>query len=267
MDGSSAERIEVQYLLDGKPSKKVPKRKKRDPNQPAGYISGFNFFAKDARPRLLIEYPKLKESGATNNEINKLIGKLWKSLPLKFRTIYEQRSWHDKLRYLEEMKQYCPTDGFKRKVPRIRPVDAPPRPVDLPKSFANRIAGTSIDYSACDKKNPGDDGKPESAYSVFFQQEYSRLLPQMTSKYTSLESTCNITTMIAERWKAMCDDEKKLYDDIHLAGMTQVLKLQKCTTHAGLNREHAHPMEHIERLGHQSTTSTHASPIASSCFD
>ena len=75
--------------------------KKRDPNRPHGYISGFNFFARDHRPILLEEQPGLKFQPGSTNLVNKRLGQIWKHMTKEQRGVYEQKAVLDKCRYLQ----------------------------------------------------------------------------------------------------------------------------------------------------------------------
>ena len=75
--------------------------KKRDPNRPHGYISGFNFFARDHRPILLEEQPGLKFQPGSTNLVNKRLGQIWKHMTKEQRGVYEQKAVFDKCRYLQ----------------------------------------------------------------------------------------------------------------------------------------------------------------------
>ena len=114
----------------------APKRHKKDPNRPRGYISAFNFFVKDKRPTYVQGRPNAQvrrpcsfswkplacfpcfgdskrsneclESGTLqghslehNNEINKMLGKVWKTATEHEKKTYEEKATADKVRYLK----------------------------------------------------------------------------------------------------------------------------------------------------------------------
>jgi hypothetical protein len=79
----------------------VKTRKKRDPNKPQGYMSGFNFFAKEHRANLLEKEPELQNQSTNTNLMNKLLGTVWKNMSKQERTKYEEMAVADKCRYLK----------------------------------------------------------------------------------------------------------------------------------------------------------------------
>ena len=64
--------------LTGEAKKRRTPKKKRDPNKPQGYISAFNFWVRDVRPKMLALYPQLKS--VQNNAVNRILGDTWVSL-------------------------------------------------------------------------------------------------------------------------------------------------------------------------------------------
>jgi HMG (high mobility group) box len=100
----------------------APKLKKKDPNRPRGYISAFNYFAKEHRPRVAISVTAsstlFTTSAARNNAINKEVGREWHSMSAPQRAQYEALAVKDKTRYLTEMTAYRPTAGYEREAPR-----------------------------------------------------------------------------------------------------------------------------------------------------
>ncbi len=101
----------------------APKDKRRDPHKPRGYISAFNCFSQDQRPRAYSENKDEIEAAGPkpsdrNNAINKILGKMWKELNPEERAAYDEMATLDKRRYLEEMKSYEPSKGFIKDVPR-----------------------------------------------------------------------------------------------------------------------------------------------------
>jgi HMG (high mobility group) box len=100
----------------------APKQKKKDPNRPRGYISAFNYFAKEHRPRVAVAVTassnSFTTSAARNNAINKEVGREWHSMLAPQRAQYEVLALKDKTRYLTEMAAYRPTAGYEREAPR-----------------------------------------------------------------------------------------------------------------------------------------------------
>eukprot|EP00904_Undaria_pinnatifida_P011896 jgi/Undpi1/7837/HiC_scaffold_23.g10310.m2 len=97
----------------------APKRHKKDPNRPRGYISAFNFFVKDKRPTYVQNRPNAQgHSLEHNNEINKILGKVWKMATEHEKKTYEEKATADKVRYLKEMNAYRPPEGYERIAPR-----------------------------------------------------------------------------------------------------------------------------------------------------
>lgn len=122
-----------------------------------------------------------------NNDVNKLLGLLWKELPKDKREIYEQQSLFDKVRYFQEMQEYEPSEGFGRQLPRIR------RP--------ESISAFRIDA--------GFDSSEAAAYKYFLEQELHQL-----SRYGFTMANAMQSRGIKERWIRMVSDEKKLYQDM-----------------------------------------------------
>lgn len=161
---------------------------KKDPKRPHGYISGFNFFAREHRPVLLEEQPELKFQPASTNLVNKLLGNLWKNMTKDQRAIYEQKAVIDKCRYLQEMKTYNPTQGFIKLPPRINPP-----------------SGYNWDGSC---KDAHVELPLMTAYGIFVHQERQHLA--RVSKISSATTTHALDL----RWEMMCNEERALYDEL-----------------------------------------------------
>lgn len=84
-----------------------------------GYVSGFNFYAREHRARLTLENAPLYRDGRIpNNEMNKLVGEAWKRATAEERFPYEVMAARDKVRYVKELEEYEPTDGTPKPKPR-----------------------------------------------------------------------------------------------------------------------------------------------------
>ncbi len=92
---------------DGKQSSSTPnkrtktqKKKKKDPNEPKRPRSAYNFYAMDARPKIVA-------TGVTDvGTVNSQLGEQWKSLSAMDKLPYEQMNLDDKKRYAEEKAAY-----------------------------------------------------------------------------------------------------------------------------------------------------------------
>ncbi|CAN0002101.1 unnamed protein product [Ectocarpus fasciculatus] len=76
-----------------------PRRRRKDPNRPRGYVSAFNFFVKDKRSAYVRDAQGF--SPGNNNEVNKKLGQAWKELTTEEKNCYQARSDVDKCRYLK----------------------------------------------------------------------------------------------------------------------------------------------------------------------
>mmetsp|Transcript_29036 Transcript_29036/g.88766 ORF Transcript_29036/g.88766 Transcript_29036/m.88766 type:complete len:285 (-) Transcript_29036:208-1062(-) len=171
------------------------KRKRKDPNQPRGYISAFNFFAKELRGQILRENPGLQMGSAElNNRINKILGKRWRSLSQLKREQYNKESTLDKVRYLQEMQAYRPPLGRAKAAPRINP----------PKGFD--WDGSLIKYDSVHGfTSPEDRVRPVSDYTAFIQQENTYM-----AAWTK-QTLSNRSQYFSQRWRDMGTLERELY--------------------------------------------------------
>lgn len=86
--------------------------------EPKGYVSGFNFFAIRVRATMSHEfavslsislsvcYVTCVLKHLANNEVNKIIGKLWRDLPKNKKAVFLKKAHNDKIRYLQELHVY-----------------------------------------------------------------------------------------------------------------------------------------------------------------
>ena len=87
---------------DGKQSSSTPnkrsksQKKKKDPNEPKRPRSAYNFYAMDARPKIIA-------TGVTDvGMVNTQLGEQWKAMPAIDKLPYDQMNLDDKKRYAEE---------------------------------------------------------------------------------------------------------------------------------------------------------------------
>jgi structure-specific recognition protein 1 len=78
-------------------------KKKKDPNAPKRPMTSFLYFSQAKRPELAIEQP-----GLSLPETSRAIGALWKEVGADEKEIYEKMAKEDKVRYLNQMKNYTP---------------------------------------------------------------------------------------------------------------------------------------------------------------
>lgn len=83
--------------------------------EPKGFVSGFNFFAQRVRSTMSHQFKNL-----SNNEINKVVGQLWRKLPSSEKTAFLDKGEEDKLRYLQEVHIFNTFHGGNI-VPKIDP--------------------------------------------------------------------------------------------------------------------------------------------------
>ncbi|CAK9037004.1 High mobility group-T protein (HMG-T) (HMG-T1) (HMG-1) [Durusdinium trenchii] len=92
------------------------KRKMKDPHKPKRALTGFMFFSKDRRPKLMEENP-----GIIFTEVGKKLGQEWKELDDAAKAPYEAQAEADKERYAQEMASYVPDERYITKSKRKDP--------------------------------------------------------------------------------------------------------------------------------------------------
>lgn len=186
--------VEVETLEAPHPAPPVSSTKEQL-SPPKGYISAFNFFVVGQRPIVVAENPSLR---CSNNTLNKILGEMWKALPLSRRQEYILLANYDKQRYLQELKMYNETAATKI-IPRINP----------PPGF-NINGDVVMDSADCGDNTNGQIvplmKRPLTAYSLFAQQEKQFILGL---ECTELQR--RMGRFFGIRWKHMDPEEKELY--------------------------------------------------------
>lgn len=146
----------------------------KDPAAPKHPKSAYIFFCQDYRSKAKEE---LGEDAKTT-EITSHLGSLWSALKddkkkVKELNKYMKMAEDDKLRFTEEMEDYTPSDGFKKKVPKGK--KEPSKPLSSFMLFCK-------DYRPIAKEELGDEGKS---------------LPQVGKR-------------LGEMWKELKEDESRL---------------------------------------------------------
>lgn len=82
--------------------KKKPKtqKKKKDPNEPKQIRSAYNFYTKDARPKIVAR------GMSSNSNVNTQLGAQWKALSAEEKLPYERMAMEDRGRYTKEKAAY-----------------------------------------------------------------------------------------------------------------------------------------------------------------
>lgn len=80
------------------------KRKKKPADAPKRALSAYQFWSKDARPKIVKEHPEAKAK-----DVMKLLGEAWKKVPEKKRAPYQKKANADKERYNKAMEEYKKT--------------------------------------------------------------------------------------------------------------------------------------------------------------
>jgi hypothetical protein len=183
------------------------KTSKRDPKRPKGYISAFNFFAKDMRAQILKEQPDLGGKGQSkNNAINLLVGTRWKQLPAESKRPYEDKAVQDKVRYLRELDAYQPSEGFLKAAPRVK---APPGHSWNGKRSHNTEThtGTLPTRKKCKHNQPK---RPLTAYMYFLTMERKNIDGELLKQ----KSFAVLSKELGARWQAMDKEARKTYENL-----------------------------------------------------
>lgn len=163
---------------------------------PKGYVSAFNYFVVNERPRVLLQHPHLK---CENNTLNKVLGDEWKRLSKVQRCEYENSANEDKKRYLREVALYNAVSPDKI-VPRINP----PPGYDI--SGNSLHADRPLKKRRCDISISSSVKRPLTAYSTFAQQEKQFILGLECN-----EIQRRMGRYFGIRWHQMDSEEKELY--------------------------------------------------------
>jgi hypothetical protein len=158
-------------FLGRAPSGTKNAKKAKDPNLPKGKKSAYIIFSSENRAKVKEENPDLKSS-----EILSKLGAEWKALSDKKKEKYNKLAEADKERYLEEMKDYEPSDGFDKKETK------PSKTIKSDKKDETLV-------------------KPTPAYMVFIK-EYR---PKVKDAMPDDTSTKNVSIELNKVWKGTSD--------------------------------------------------------------
>uniref|UniRef100_A0A1I7X8U3 High mobility group protein 1.2 n=1 Tax=Heterorhabditis bacteriophora TaxID=37862 RepID=A0A1I7X8U3_HETBA len=97
-----AERYQAEVAAyGGEDAMRKRKRAKKDPNAPKRALSAFFFFSQDRRPEVQQQHPEWKVG-----QVAQELGKMWKSVSVDEKELYERKAMADKERYAEQMRDY-----------------------------------------------------------------------------------------------------------------------------------------------------------------
>lgn len=151
------------------------KRKKKPADAPKRALSAYQYWSKDARPKIVKEHPEAKAK-----DVMKLLGEAWAKVPEKKRAPYKKKAEVDKKRYEKEMAEYK-------------------------KTHATESASAKSKASASSKSTPRKPRGP-NMYTMYCRAHRDKLKkehPKWSPKQVSDE--------LNKRWKAMTDAEKASY--------------------------------------------------------
>jgi hypothetical protein len=150
-------------------------KKKKDPNAPKRWRSGYILFCQAEREKLKKNKPTLSATELTSE-----LGAMWKALSDNKKKRYVEESKKDRERYDEEMKSYTPPETSEED------------------SSSGRSRGS--------KKERTGPKRPLSSYMFFCQVQRETVKnenPEMKGK--------EITSELGRRWKELTEDEKQPY--------------------------------------------------------
>jgi len=149
-------------------------KRKKDPNAPKKWKTGYILFCVDQREKLKKENNELSAT-----EITSRLGALWKKLSDKDKAKYELLSKKDKARYEKDMESYTP-------------------PAEEQDEKGKRGRG---------KKERTGPKRPLSAY-MYYCQDTRDSVKNENSNMGGKE----ITTELGRRWKALTDEQKAPFE-------------------------------------------------------
>jgi hypothetical protein len=173
MDAWNERKSDVAKLFDASSGGRVKRRK--DPNAPKKWKTGYILFCVDQREKL-----KSENEGLSATEITSRLGALWKNLSDKDKSKYEVLSKKDKVRYENDMSSYNPPES-----------------------------ATGEEKSSRSKVKPERTGpkRPLSSYMYFCQDQrdaIKALNPSMNGK--------EITSELGRVWKSLAEDAKTPFE-------------------------------------------------------
>jgi hypothetical protein len=137
-----------------------------------------------------------------NNDVNRVIGSMWKELTKEEIKTFEEYAFHDKLRYLRELAQYNKgKSGSAVIVPSINP----PPGYDI---NGEKLIISDVNPQTVLQLSPMKVKRAKTAYSIFAHREtlfVSEDLSHCTDKKRKLGKH------LGARWVHMSQDEKELY--------------------------------------------------------
>lgn len=171
MEAWNERKSEVSKLFDSSTSRSS--KRKKDPNAPKKWKTGYILFCIDQREKL-----KNEDSSLSATEITSKLGSMWKSLIEKDKSKYEALSIKDKARYENDMCSYTPSGEF------------------------------SVEKSSSrSKKERTGPKRPLSSYMYYCQDNRDSVKaqnPNMNGK--------EITTELGKRWKNLTQEQKVPYE-------------------------------------------------------
>lgn len=173
MEAWNERKSDVSKLFDGSSGGRVKRRK--DPNAPKKWKTGYILFCVDQREKL-----KSENDGLSATEITSRLGALWKNLSEKDKAKYEALSKKDKARYENDMSSYNPPES------------------------ANGEEKTSRSRGKQERTGPK---RPLSSYMYFCQDQrdaIKALNPSMNGK--------EITSELGRVWKSLAEDAKAPFE-------------------------------------------------------
>lgn len=185
----SEEEVEEEVVIAAPKAKRSRKTKngkdKKDPNKPKRNLSSFFLFSKANRAILKKENPDL-----SFGDLTKLVSKTFKELDDDDKEIWDKKAAEDKVRYLEEMKNY----------------EAP----ESDDSDTNDSDGGNKKRKKKKAKKTKDPNKPKRNMSLYLLFSCAN---RADIKAKNPDATFGeLTKIIAQEYKALSDKEKKKWE-------------------------------------------------------
>ena len=152
--------------------------------KPKGYLAAFNLFVQAVRASLVRERDMKK---LTNNEVNKVLGARWAQLADADKAPYEERARRDKIRYMNEIREYN-ANAYEHVVPRL-------------KSGVEAAA-----QSYCQS----------TAYAQFTNHDRNFIAQGLSGPLALNPLTCSFPKYLSSRWQSAMPEERELYESMSL---------------------------------------------------
>lgn len=174
------------------------------PKRPSGHISAFNYFVKNTRPRLLDLHPHLKE--VTNNEVNKILGHLWRKAPDTVVEDCERLSAKDRERFTKEMNIYrqkqaensASTSSVNLSRSQTCTQSGQFSKPQIQQGQRHRVSDSADECTeGADRRKRG-----RTVYSWFLEQECKYL-------QAAVGASSETSALVGERWRAMTRTERE----------------------------------------------------------